>query len=161
MTDFVTARDSMFGAFKVAWDAGALTAVGNDANFPLSTVIQGGAIAWWMYEPPALPPPSNYWGRVSLQSVVEGNASIGSAQGGGQQKYLSAGLIFIQCFGPMADPKIGDRLFKLALVARNAFRGVATNDNVVFRNARINPVGSDGTFQRMNAVAEFEFYDVG
>jgi hypothetical protein len=75
-------------------------------------------------------------------------------------KVSSAGLIFVQCFGPLRDPQVGDKLFKLAMVARNAFRGVVTSANVWFRNARIQPVGSDNTFQIMNAVAEFQFDDV-
>jgi hypothetical protein len=160
MATFLVARDSMFATFKTAWDAGAAACVGSNPAFQLSTHIEGGSVAWWMVEPESIPPPNDYWARVSLQSVLEGNASIGGANGGGQQKYSSAGLIFVQCFGPLRDPQVGDKLFKLAIVARNAFRGVVTSANVWFRNARIQPVGSDGTFQIMNAVAEFQFDDV-
>ena len=148
---YQNAKDEMFKLLNDAWDAGAAAIVGYvpDINWPLNE--------------PAVPTDlSRYWATVSTQMVLEDQAALGNVENSNQKVYESAGILFVQCFGPMAgDPTVTTKLPALAALAKNSFRGMKTPSGVWFRNVRTRELGPDGKFQRINAIAEFQYREIG
>jgi hypothetical protein len=94
--------------------------------------------------------------------VLEDQAAFGNVEINSKQMYKSAGILFVQCFGPMSgDAKVATRLPALAALAKNSFRGKKTTSGVWFRNVRTLELGPDGKFQRINAIAEFQYQEIG
>jgi|SRR5688572_14082970 len=145
------ARDEMFALFKAAWDANTTAIAGYVPE-----------VRWQGKELTTKPDRSKYWARVSLQSVLEQQATLSNCViEPGKKKYESAGLIFVQVFAPKAIATAYDTLQKLAIVARDAYRGKTTPGNVWFRNVRINTLEPEELFYRLNVVGEYEFDEIG
>lgn len=149
------ARDEMFALFKAAWDANATALVG----YIPEVRWQGREIA----TPNAgKPDNSKFWARVSIQSVLEQQATLSNCVvEPGKKKYESSGLIFVQLFGPKSRATAYDDLQKLAIVARDAYRSKVTPGQVWFRNVRINTLQPEELFYRLNVVGEYEFDEIG
>jgi hypothetical protein len=149
--EYDQARDEMFALFNVAWQA--------NAGEIVSPVPE---VRWQGKEVPTKPDRTKFWARVSIQSVIEQQATLSNCViEPGKKKYESAGLVFVQLFGPKIVATAYDDLQKLAKVARNAFRGKTTVGNVWFRNVRINTLNPEELFYRLNVVAEYEFDEIG
>lgn len=149
--EYDAARDEMFALFLTAWNANTTALVGYVPE-----------VRWQGKEDGTKPDRSKFWARVSIQSVLEQQATLSNCVvEQGKKKYESAGLVFVQLFGPKAVATAYDDLQKLAKVARNAYRGKTTPGNVWFRNVRINTLGPEELFYRLNVVAEYEFDELG
>lgn len=150
-TGYKNAKDEMFALFNTAWAAGSGAIVGGVAP----------EIRWPLDEKPDPTDFSLYWARVSTQLVVADQAALGNGEDGGKILYASAGLIFVQCFGPVGDKQVGVRLPALAELAKNSFRGKKTASGVWFRNCRTLEVGAADKWQQIKAIAEFQFQEIG
>jgi len=144
------ARDQMFALFEAAWQA----------NAPAIATYEP-EIRWQGRERQEVPASDQFWCRVSAQSVSETQSTLSDCvEEPGRKRYTSSGLIFVQLFGPKEEEDY-EKLEQLAIVARNAFRGKTTPGKVWFRNARINTIPEEVDFYRLNAVAEYEYDEVG
>lgn len=148
-TDYVGARDAIFGAFETAWNAGSAAIVGSVPE-----------IRWQGKEKDEKPAVTAYWVRVSTQTVAEGQATLNS-QTNGKRRYRSEGLVFVQLFCPKSDKQGHENGEKLSVVARDAFRGKQIPGGVEFRNARINELPPDGDAFRFNVVANYRYAEIG
>jgi hypothetical protein len=139
--DYPDAIDAMFSEVKTGLDAGWPAIVGTMPE-----------LRWQGRE--TTPPPDGgvYWARVSQQTVLERQQTLGKL---GERKFESCGLIFVQIFCPRSSVESFEKGRQLAQVARNVFRG--QNSGVWFRNARINELDPEQGFWRFNVVSEYEF----
>lgn len=148
-TNYSVATAEMFGALNVNWQAHSAAIVG---YIPL--------LYWPGVEQTDAPALDKYWARASILTVVEGDDALGSDGPGGTRYYLSAGNLFVQCFGPMiGDPQVMDRLRSLSTLAQNSFRGNKTASGVWFRNVRKQELGPDEKFYRINVIAEWQYQE--
>lgn len=75
--------------------------------------------------------------------------------------YESVGMIVIQCKGPLIKGNGFEVAERMAIIARNAYRGKQTADCIWFRNAQFKEVGADGGWYLFNTYIEFEYNEVG
>lgn len=145
------AIDAIFALFNAAWSAGAPAIVG--------TVPQ---IRWQGTEGTSKPPVDGFWCMVSAQTVFEEQSTLKTGLAPSEnRRYTATGLLVVQLFCPMSDAEAMDKGRRLAVVARNAFRGKETNNGVWFRNARINEIPPEENAYRFNIVVEYEYDDIG
>lgn len=142
-TTYPNAIDEMFAALRLPWNAQTTAIVGYVPE-----------IRWPGVEEPDKPELKKFWARVSTQTVLERQATF---RNGTDKRYTTDGLLFVQLFCPMSDKQAMDKGRRLAVVARNAFRGVETSSSIWFRNARINELSPDGKAYRFNIVTEYEY----
>lgn len=115
-------------------------------------------VRWPMVEEPGEPDSSKYWARLSVQTVFEEQTAI--AGNDLKRRYTASGLVFVQLFCPKSVSDSGEVGRKLAELARAAFRGKSSPNNVWFRNVRINELSPENLFHRFNVVAEFEYDEI-
>jgi len=142
------AIDEIFGIFNAAWLDNSAAVVGYVPE-----------VRWPGVEEPEKPDLSKFWARVSQQTVIEGQSSLRNGDAG--QRYTTDGLVFVQIFCPKSDSLGMTNGRKLAIIARNSFRGNATSGQVWFRNARINELPPEENWYRFNVVAEYEYDENG
>lgn len=148
---YTQAVDAMFALFNVAWSAGAAAIVGSVPQ-----------IRWQGVEGTSPPPVNGYWCRVSTQNVIEQQTTHKTGIAPNEnRRYTSSGLLFVQLFCPMSDAQAMDKGRQLAMLARNAFRGKSTSNDVWFRNARINELSPEDNSYRFNIIVEYEYDDIG
>lgn len=136
----------------------------------LATIQDGRALALFGYLPEirwqgpliaAIPNSDKYWMRVSHQTVLTTQANLSNCEGlPGQTRYNVQGLTYVQLFGPNDDKEVADKSLKLATIARSAFLGPlkqAGDNQIWFRNARINTLPLENDLYRLNVVAEHEY----
>lgn len=145
--NYTQAIDEMFALFFEQWKANAPTVIGEVPE-----------IRWPGVDEDKLPNMSKFWARISQQTVMEEQTSI--AGNDGKTRYTASGLIFVQLFCPKSDSRAMDRGRKLAIVARNAFRGKTTSGKVWFRRARIQELTPEDNAYRFNVVAEYEYDEI-
>lgn len=146
-----TALNEMKALLNDAWQNSAQQIVGYTPD-----------IRWPMVEEPSTPDMTKFFARFSTQTVLEGNAGIGDTTSIGTALYNTAGLLFVQLFGPMSgDAQVGDKLEQLAALVVGAYRGITSPSGVWFRNVRNQELTPDSKFQRRNVVAEFQYYEIG
>lgn len=75
--------------------------------------------------------------------------------------YDTYGLIIIQSKGPLLPGNGFEVAQRMAIIARDAYRGKQTPDCIWFRNARISEVGADGGWYLFNTYIEFNYSEVG
>lgn len=154
------AVDEMFSLFLAAWTANTAAVVGYVPE-----------IRWQGVKPPEgqpeKPDGDKYWVRVSQQTVIEEQTSLSACvvdnENGGTlpaSRFTASGLLFVQLFCPKSDARSMEFGRKLAMIARNAFRGKKTESGVWFLNVRINPLDSEELWNRFNVVAETEYDEV-
>ncbi len=146
-TDYVSAVDQMFSLFLAAFTAGAPAIAGYMPEIRWQNVDEG-----------TTPDASKYWCRVSQQTVIEEQTALAGSDG--KTRYTASGLIFVQLFCPIADISASSKGRKLAVIARNAFRGKTTSGKVWFRNVRINELPKETSAIRFNVVAEYEYDEI-
>jgi len=146
-TTYVEAIDEMFSLFNDAW-------LGQSA----AVVSHVPVVRWPGVEEPGTPDAAKFWARVSQQTVLEEQSTI--SDDNGKRRYTASGLIFVQLFCPKSEPAAMENGRKLAVIARNSFRGKTTSGKVWFRNARINELAPEESAYRFNVVAEYEYDEV-
>ena len=78
-----------------------------------------------------------------------------------EKAYENNGMIIIQCKGPLLPGNGFEVAQRMAIIARNAYRGKQTPECIWFRNARISEVGADGGWYLFNTYIEFQYNEVG
>lgn len=146
-TDYISAVDQMFALFNTAWLANSAALAG---YVPI--------VRWQGIEEAGTPDASKFWCRVSQQTVEEEQSTL--RDDSGVRRYETTGLIFVQLFCPKSQVDALEIGRKLAVVARNAFRGKTTSGKVWFRNARIIELEPDSSAHRFNIVSEYEYDEI-
>lgn len=144
------AVDEIFGQFHNEWLASSAAIAGYVPH-----------IYWKGVEEPEKIDGSAYFVRASQQTVAEGQGSLTTQIGATtKRRWRTVGLVVIQIFCPRSDVQGMERGRLLAELARNCFRGQATENGVWFRNARIIEQPPEELFNRFNIVAEYEYDEV-
>lgn len=130
---FDEARDAMLATFKAAWDPRVALYPDVPGDPPSSAVL---------------------WARVTLLHAVGRQASL--TGGLGTVKYERQGILWIQVFAPVGDGKKAG--YDAAQVLVNAYQ--AAQGSVWYRNIRMNEMGTDGAFERLDVMTDFEYTDV-
>lgn len=151
MIEFDEVDDEIKALFLAAWQANAGAVVGYIPE-----------VRWQGVQYRSLPDGSQFWARLSKQTVFEEQATLSTCEGKpGQRKYTASGLVFVQLFCPKSNTQAFELGQKLAKVARNAFRGKTTPGKIWFRNTRINEINPEELYERFNVVTEFEYDELG
>jgi len=137
------AIDQIFSIFRTAWNAKSAAIVGYIPE-----------VRWPGVEEPDTPNTDKFWVRVSQQTVKEGQSTL---RNDGCTRYTTDGLLFIQLFCPKSDSKSMEKGRKLAMLARDAYRGNSTDGKVWFRDARIKELPPEKDWYRFNIIAEYEY----
>lgn len=148
MTEYEEAIDEMFALFNIAWQAGTSSIV---SYIP--------EIQWPGVEPAVKQDASKYWCRVSQRTVSEEQSCLKNSEG--VTTYTAEGNVFIQLFCPRSDSQSMQLGRKLAVVARNAFRGKTTSGKVWFRNCRIKELDPEEKYNRFNVVCDYQYDEQG
>jgi len=143
MITYEEAIDEIFSIFKINWEANSAAVVGYTPE-----------VRWYGVEKPKTPPMDKFWARVSQQTVTDEQSTL---RNGECTRYTTDGLVFVQLFCPKSDSEGMEKGRKLAMLARDAYRGNATSGKVWFRNARIKELSSKKDMYRLNVVAEYEY----
>jgi len=148
---YVEAVDDIFGLFNSAWDSNAGSIVGS-----VPTVY------WQGNEPAQTPGKDSFHVHVGTQTVIEQQTTFKTGVAPSENKrYTANGLVVIQLYCPMSVSDSMDKGRQLAVLARNAFRGKESANNVWFRNVRINELPAEDDYYRLNIIADFEYDDLG
>lgn len=142
MTTYEEAIDSIFGAFRTVWNAGATAVCGYvpEVRYPgieLSTT----------------PDRSKFWTRISQQTADEEQSSFRNATFG--QTFENTGIVFVQVFCPASLAGSISKGRKLAELARNAYRGKSTQGGVWYRNAKITEMPAEQDWFVFRVSAEY------
>ena len=144
-TDYITARDEMFGIAETVFDDSAT-----------STLIGYKPDVRWPADPkPSVPDVTKVWARVSHQVVTDGQAALANAQG--QKLYEAKGLLFIQFFSPRNVGGMYDKVLQLALVMQEAYRDPSPTGEIWFRNAKVVQLPEEATSYPINFSTEFSY----
>lgn len=147
MTTYEQAVDQIFTIFNADWISEATSILGYTPS-----------VFWPGVEEIDAPDLSRYWARASQQTVTDEQASLRNGECG--QRYTSTGIVIIQIFCPKRDVfgMTNGRL--LSTLARDSFRGNATDNKIWFRNSRILELDPEVNWYRFNVVAEYEYDEI-
>lgn len=145
-TTYEEAYDTITNQVLADWPAAALAIVGSAVEMRFTGVEKGDI-------------PKVSFARFTMQPVLERQATLRDATG--VQRYTSTGLIHIQVFTPRTADLAEEWARKLAVVARNIFRGKSFDGCIWFRNVRINNLDPEAAFIRKTMVAEYEYDEMG
>lgn len=105
-----------------------------------------------------VPDPSKYWVRISTQSVLCGQKTLGESYViQGSRRYENVSLVFAQLFAPKRMDS-QTKIDSLAMLMQSIFR--KSTANVTFRNARIKEIPAENGCLRINVIAEYEFDEI-
>lgn len=146
------AYDTLVDALQTAWDAATPAIVGTVAP------------AWLTFTDTAVKDiPKAPYGRFTMYPTIEGQATF--RDGPNQpQRYESAGLVIVQCFGPRnleEYPDGADVARKLATAAKLAYRGKTLGGCIMLSRCRVNRLDPEPNFYRFNMIAEYEYDEIG
>lgn len=143
IADLDTAYDEIFGRFTTDWNA-------------LTPAITGGSAPDIFYQqvPVVGSQPSNEpWCFIAITHNIGEQAALGPATSG-LRRYDRAGIVTVRVHVPVAQRVL---LRSLVPVAQKAFQGKTTTGAIWFRNVRVNEIGAEGPYLRMDVIAEFEY----
>lgn len=150
-TTYPVAVNDMFSLINSAWKTGSAAIAGYVPELRFQGIELQGAI-----------PTDKYWARVSQQGVSEEQSSIcNDVTAPGNRRYTADGLLYVQLFGPQSVVNSMEKLRLLAKLARNAYRGKVSQNDVSFYNVRIVELESEGLFFRINVIAEYQYDEIG
>jgi len=144
------ARDQMADMMIAAWNAADWAAYGLTAAPEIEWQGRGGD----QKQSPSLP-------YAIWQARHSGESQAGLSDQIGNQLWEPIGLIIVQCKAPLIKGNGFEVAERMAIIARNAYRGKQTPGCIWFRNARIEEVGPDAGWFLFNAYIEFEYNEVG
>lgn len=136
--------------FATGWTAGTPAIVGSVPAIRIKD-IETGLI------------PKAHFCRFSMNTVLEYQSTLRDGENG--QRYTTEGNIIIQVFAYKADAnkqaEAAEYARRLAVVARNIFRGHCFTGGIQFRNVRINNGVTEDNYVRRNVIADFEYDEIG
>lgn len=148
--DEAQARDEMAVMLKTAWDAADWASYGISDAPEIKWQGRGGD------EPFAAGLPAITWSAMHSR---ERQAALSDDIG--NRLYEPHGLIVMQSRGPLISGNGFEVAERLAIIAKEAYRGKSTANCIWFRNARIQEVGPDAGWFLFNTYVEFEYNEVG
>lgn len=96
--------------------------------------------------------------RWAAHHDASDQATLGDQSG--NRVFGSQGMIVIQCACPLLNGQGFTGAERMAIIARNAYRGKQTPDCIWFTEAKIQEVGQDGGFYIFNTSAVFHYDEV-
>lgn len=148
MTNYEQAIDDMFGMIRTNWNSSTTAIVG---YVP--------ALHWPGIEEPINPDLSKFWARVSQVTAIEEQSSFKNSND--IRLYRSVGNVYVQIFCPRSSNLSTSKGRKLAIIARNSFRGKRSSNGVWFRNSRIVELPPETNWYRFTVVSEYEYQENG
>lgn len=145
-TTFIESGDTIYARINQVWSD---TANGLFGYMP--------ALYWPGKVEPSKIPSEKSWGRVTRTTVEESQSGFVSDGLTSPVRYTNTGLIFIQLFGSLSESGSDRKLQQLAEALKNAFKRQATQNKIIFRNSRIQPLPQEDLFFRYNVVFEYEY----
>ena len=141
---FSQARDEIQALFQSAWNAN-------------SPALNGGTaprVEWDGVSDGTSRDPAKPYAAVFVRHSGSSQATLGRV---GQRRFNRRGLVVVQVYTPINN-RVGLSLAEsFAIIARNAYEGVGTSSGIWFRNTRINEIGPDKSWYRMDVLSEFEY----
>lgn len=136
VADRQSARDSILTLFHATWDAQAP---------PVPPVVHDDRKA-------DTPADATSWAEVIIRHFDGRQRTLGQV---GNRRFESVGVVVTRVY-----TKYGDGLATSDLLVQtviDAFEGKRTTDGVVFRNVRPSEFGQDGTWYRVDVLADMEY----
>lgn len=143
-----SARDEILGLFRTKWEADTPALNGGSAVL----------VEWQGVDSKSPPKADEPYARIAVRHTSAGQSTLGPAGG---RRFTHSGLVTVQVFAPFSAGGGLSLAEQLAMVARDAFRGVGTDSGIWFRNTRISEVGPSGAWFQLNVVSEFQYDDRG
>lgn len=138
------AKNIILTVFKTKWDA-----------------IKAAASAPLVYADPVYndvpgvtPAGEQVWARATVRHHQGRQRSLSSDVG--TRRFVSGGLLWVQVFAPIGDGSTAALAASQAIV--DAYRDAKTS--VLFRNVRLEEMGCEGAFERVDVKTEFEYDEV-
>lgn len=132
-----------------------------EAWVSLTPAVVGGpdpAVMQWPGIPQGQPDVVQPFGRMIIRHTPDPRHTLAPK---GFRRMSRSGFITVQCFGPVADPAWptgGLSLAeKLAIIARDAYEGVGTDDGLWFRDAGIIELGADKVYYQNQVRVSFQY----
>lgn len=141
---FDIARDALASQFYNFWLA-------ETPDLNDGTVVP---VFWPGVVEPEPPPQTSPWARYIVNHVTGQQATLAAV---GSRLFNRTGLVTIQIFSPINQEGGLDKLQQLAMIAKDAFEGKSTEENIWFRNVRIQEIGASGNLYQFNVLAEFDY----
>lgn len=148
--DPAVARDSMASLLASAWAAYPWASMG----------LQKAPTIQWQGRDGNLPPTVNQ-PYLIWAANHNGAPQKGLSDEVGNRLYEGHGLLVMQAKAPLLPGTGFEVAERMAIIARNAYRGKQTPDCIWFRNARFEEVGADAGWYLFNIYVEFEYDEVG
>lgn len=148
-TTYEAAYDATTTRFETEWNAGAAAIVGMVPEIRFQGIEKGEI-------------PEAHFCRFSFNPVVEAQSTLRNGEHG--QRYTTVGNVIIQVFAYRRGAKpaeVEEYARKLAILARDIFRGKCFTGGIVFRNCRVNRLTSEDKYNRHNVIADFEYDEIG
>jgi hypothetical protein len=102
---------------------------------------------------PIPPKDGRPWMRIKMKQTGGFQATLANEVG--QRRFRKTGFVLIQLFTPLGtslrDPS------NLGILLNNALEGASTPHDVLLRNVRMEPIGSDGHWFQTQIMADFEY----
>lgn len=148
--DEAQARDEMALVLQSAWDSIDWASYGIQSAPEIKWQGRGGDDAF-----PANAPAITWNAYHSREPQAALSDDIGN------RLYELSGIIVMQSRGPLISGNGFEVAERLAIIAKEAYRGESTSNCIWFRNARIQEVGPDAGWFLFNTYVEFEYNEVG
>jgi hypothetical protein len=150
-TTYIAASDDMKATTNAAWKAATLLHVGSVQKLFFQGIVKDGALE--------IGNPTDYWARVIIQGVTQGQSTLGEHQTG--RRHTAYGLLWVQMFFPLAVNDAWRKGQLIASAVKNALARESISGTVWFLNPRINDnVPADVTHHRLNVVADYQFDEI-
>jgi hypothetical protein len=96
-----------------------------------------------------------FWVKVWQETVTENQATFTNQNS--KKRFEVSGLVFVQILCPRQITNSVELGRRLAMIAKDAFRGHSTSGKVWFRNAQVKEIAPDEKFHRFNVIAEYNY----
>lgn len=94
------------------------------------------------------------WSLVIVRHASGFQNNLG---GNGNRKFLRLGVLIVTIH-TLSSSGLSSG-YQLAKLVADAYEGVSSPNGVWFRNVRINELGRDGSFYRINVLVDFEYHE--
>lgn len=142
------AKDALYKHFLDRWNDGRIAAL---FDYELQ-------ILWPNIEPDEKPDSSKTWLRVSTQTVLRQQTTLGPP---GQRRFTVDGLIFVQFFFPKSKADSATLINNVADITVNIFDQPSECNLIQFYRARSRELPEERDTYRLNVVAEYEYDELG
>lgn len=147
MIDYADGVDEMREFIYSYWQANSPEVVGYVPEMRFQHVEKN--------DPPGVP---TFWARMSTFSLTDQQATLSTCSiNAYSRRYRDNGRVVVQLFGPRTGDNVDRKLMLLAQIIQNRLRGTKTENNIWFRNAKIDSdLSPEPLFNRINVVCDYE-----